>query len=914
MKPDTWELLKNNFERLSELEGTAFDEAISRLCGGDPVLADEMRKLFAANKAAGEFLEEPAIVPTKILTEHLLFQPGELVAGRFKIIRFIAEGGIGQVYEAEDLVLEEKVALKVISLLTGKESAWALLKQEIQSARRVTHPNVCRIHDVVEHGGLMLMTMELLEGVTLTQYLKERGPIQRNEALQLIWQMAAGLQSAHDSGVIHRDFKPGNVMLLQKTNDIQVKIMDFGLASPLSTTPKQESLRAGTPGYMAPEQASGGLLTSATDVYALGAVIQEMLGTRTTTTSKTPQSKDSQPGLGSWKHVLELCLAEDPAKRYQRPVDVAATLQQIQRRKWQIPVFVGGFLLILFLATFYWPRSARAPVGTGPVIRQVAECTSGYQGYAVSPDGKWVAALDRSRQLLLCDLRLTKIRSLTAPSTNGRAYVALGTPMFSRDSSKIAYTWILPDGHAELRVIDIDGRNNRSVLSVRSPFILTSDWFPDGSRILILLRESDGTQLAIASVATGSLTIIPGTAEATARAKVSPDATEAWFTTSRGIFAVTMSDHRLRTLISDESNNVLVGISSDGSRLLFLKQHNNENSLWTVRMVKGSPIWPAELAVTGIGRVIPLGITRSGEFFFWQNSIAALVQVGAIDVDAGIITDAPHPVAPQIFGQVAPQWSGEGRLSFYTMSGIAKMLYVLEPNGTLRGISIGLDEYASLQWRTSHSLVGFGKKNGQAGYYDVNAETGKAEILIPAPLQNPDTPGYGVWSSDGNTWYNWEAGLKRIFRYDIRSRTRQIVHTLKPGMEVNSSYLALSPGTETLAFISTQSHFEQCDLTLIPTRGGQPRFLFAQHRPTLFTSNITWLPNSRGLLVGIARENVQEVWKVPVNGTIPTKIDFRSVPGLNHLGIHPDGKKITFQSLGQEKAELKVLENFLPRR
>jgi serine/threonine protein kinase len=195
-------------------------------------LYEEALKLLASHDRAAHFLSGQAIDLGASGEPSPMFAPEELVAGRFRIVRFIARGGIGEVYEVEDRVLDERVALKTVQPHIADAKTFELFKQEIQSARRVTHPNVCRIHDVAEHGEppVMLLTMELLHGPTLSRRLRESGPFSRREALPLVEQMAAALQAAHDAGMIHRDFKPGNVILTGQANALRPVVTDFGLA------------------------------------------------------------------------------------------------------------------------------------------------------------------------------------------------------------------------------------------------------------------------------------------------------------------------------------------------------------------------------------------------------------------------------------------------------------------------------------------------------------------------------------------------------------------------------------------------------------------------------------------------------------------------------------------------------------
>ncbi|MEO1085092.1 MAG: serine/threonine-protein kinase, partial [Acidobacteriota bacterium] len=226
-----------------------------------------------------------------------IFQAGEVLADRYRIVRFLAQGGMGEVYEAEDLELRQAVALKTVSASIGDEpAAVERFKREIALARRVTHPNVCRIFDLGQHaspgaaGPVTFLSMELLRGETLSACLRRRGRLTLEEALPLVRQMTTALEAAHGAHVVHRDFKSENVYLVPKdgqalTNlaDARAVVTDFGIAR---ASDASDAFAAqvtglgivGTPAYMAPEQVENApVITAAADIYALGIVIYEMV-------------------------------------------------------------------------------------------------------------------------------------------------------------------------------------------------------------------------------------------------------------------------------------------------------------------------------------------------------------------------------------------------------------------------------------------------------------------------------------------------------------------------------------------------------------------------------------------------------------------------------------------------------------
>ena len=180
---------------------------------------------------------------------------------------------MGEVWRAFDLKLRLDVALKAIRPdKAANERARELLRQEVRSAREVVSPNVCRIFDLVVEDGQELVSMELIDGATLTETLRVRGPLALQEAREIASQFLSGLEAIHQAGLVHRDFKPENVML---TRAGRVVVMDFGLAK--GRTEGATGTIAGTPAYMAPEQARGEGVDPRADVYSAGLVLAEML-------------------------------------------------------------------------------------------------------------------------------------------------------------------------------------------------------------------------------------------------------------------------------------------------------------------------------------------------------------------------------------------------------------------------------------------------------------------------------------------------------------------------------------------------------------------------------------------------------------------------------------------------------------
>jgi serine/threonine protein kinase len=290
---------------------------------------------------------------------HTTFQPGTLVGQRYLIVHFIARGGMGEVYEAFDRELQERVALKTVSSTAcDNPSAVRRLKAEVQLARRVGHPNVCRIYDFGTHvmgetgAQISFLTMEFVDGETLGQRIRSSGALPVHEACSIARQLLRGLCAAHQAAVLHRDFKSDNVMLRDEPGTgPSALILDFGLARALDESPRHNSSSQpsllGTFGYIAPEQLQGRPHTTASDVYSFGIVWFEMLTgelpfdcpsspvraalARCQASAVAPSSRN--PKLPSYLDAVVLgCLRRSPKDRFQTAHEALAALEAAETR------------------------------------------------------------------------------------------------------------------------------------------------------------------------------------------------------------------------------------------------------------------------------------------------------------------------------------------------------------------------------------------------------------------------------------------------------------------------------------------------------------------------------------------------------------------------------------------------------
>src|SRR6267142_2154542 len=389
MTAERWAQIKDLFAVVVEKPVESRSAALADLCKGDDDLCAQVRRLLAQHDEMGGFLEGTS--PKAADEPAQMLQPGDTLADRYKIEKLLGSGGMGEVYAAQDLELGERIAVKIIRQETVFGSdVIDRLRREVQLARRVTHPNVCRVFDLGHHRQgereIIFLTMELVGGETLTARLKRKGKIAPVEAMQIATQLCQALGAAHEAGILHRDFKCGNVMLPEEGEGRAV-VTDFGIARWMrpgddhKSAVTQQGAVVGTPAYMSPEQLMGEPLTPASDIYSLGLVLYEMVtGVRPfrgesswTETLKRLASDPAAPVKvvpdldPRWNRTILRCLQRDPLKRFATTRQVLDSLRDRYRYSaGDVPrpvlAVASGCLLVLVVSGIafrdrIWPAS-----------------------------------------------------------------------------------------------------------------------------------------------------------------------------------------------------------------------------------------------------------------------------------------------------------------------------------------------------------------------------------------------------------------------------------------------------------------------------------------------------------------------------------------------------------------------------
>lgn len=472
MTPKHWRQLEELYDALKDLSP---DERGMRLASVDPELRSSLEAIFAQQ---GSALEHPAWEDRASLLQAATLTVAGTQLGPYKINQLIGSGGMGEVFSAVDTRLGRSVAIK-----TCRQEFGERFQREARTIASLNHPHICALYDV----GPNYLVMELLEGETLAARLK-RGRLSIEQTLVYGQQIADALGAAHVKGIVHRDVKPGNIMLVKAG----VKVLDFGLAK--SSTDENltgSHIVMGTPAYMAPEQRSGQECDARTDIYALGLTLYETASGKRHLPGETLSVEQLPEKLA---HVIERCLADAPEDRWQSAVDLKNELAWAAKpvrspanpsrsngigpaRWWAI---LAGILALVAMVPWILKRDQIAPDNpfANATFTRLTDYTGAELDAAISPDGKFVAFLsdqDGYFSAWLLQVGTGKAIRLTPESEDERA--PLRSLDFSWDGSEI---WLAGTEKRKVRMLPLVGGQPRVFLGDK---VVNPIWSPDGSRM-----------------------------------------------------------------------------------------------------------------------------------------------------------------------------------------------------------------------------------------------------------------------------------------------------------------------------------------------------------------------------------------------------------------------------------------------
>ncbi len=812
MNPERWKQIKKLYESALELEPGLREEYLERACPGDESLLNEVRSLLA--QQSGDLLDAPALdAAASALAEEKAAEPQQDLLGHtvlhYRFEAKIGEGGMGVVYKAQDIHLNRPVAIKVLpDVLAEDAERLARFEREARLLASLSHPNIAPIHGLEKVEGRPFLVLELVEGLTLEERLKN-GPIPVDETLEICRQIAEGLEAAHDKGIIHRDLKPGNIKL---TAEGHVKILDFGLAKALHDPADLADLSAqnvdsvtasgvilGTAAYMSPEQARGRTVDKKTDIWALGCVLYECLTARKafegeTLTETVAAILRDEPEWNALPKstpskvvdLLRRCLRKDPKERLRdigdarleieeaspgRAAPAGLSLKRRKTKRWTLAAVATA--LILSLAG-YWGWDFIRTRGSRPELR-VVPLTS-YPGNesspSFSPEGREVVFAWRGtaggpahiyRKLIGSDARPLQ---LTSDPRGGFR------PAWSPDGKSIAFMRAEDDPRKRnIMTMPALGGPERKLTECTAlqaySFPPWLAWTPD-SRFLAIVDTETGDipyALFLVSIETGERRRLtsPEASEGYGDSGVSfsPDGSNLTFVRSTGhytwdLFALSLSkDYTPR---------------GEPRRLTFRNQFNLSGAAWTsggreIVFVSGRrgaawQVWRMDISGRKPPEPIPLPHTLVTFLAISPQGDRLAYQTGGIDDTNIWMLDLPQrnreagrPIIASSYLDNDPHFSPDGRRIVFQSdrTGPGSEIWVADADGSnLRQLTRFEAQSGAPCWSPDGTRIVFDSTvHGNRDIFVVDADGGKPKPLTTDPTEEA----LPRWSNDGKWIY-----------------------------------------------------------------------------------------------------------------------------------------------------------------
>ena len=591
------------------------------------------------------------------------------------------------------------------------------------------------------------------------------------------------------------------------------------------------------------------------------------------------------------------------------------------------------------LAALDQPRSPADP--STMVARQVWAPAADLHG-AHSPDGRYFPYTDwETGDLAVRDLLTGENRRLTNTESwldaGEFAHVAVPSP----DGQQLAYGWFNKDFFVELRLIALDGSNPQVLYRNEDMAYIQPDaWSPDGKHILAQFTRKDGAnQIGWVSLADGSLRVLKTTDwRDPSEVSLSPDGRFIAYdvvpeehSRQRDIFVLAADGSREIPLVQHPANDLLLGWAPDGTRLLFASDRTGSMGLWVLQVAAGTPQGSPQLVKKDIGRVLPLGVTRDGAFFYAIPTGMSDVYSATLDVATGTLVAPSAKVTERFVGSTSlPDWSPDGKYLAYVSQPMnehfstgldSRVIIQSVETGEEREFSPELKHIGGIRWSPdgrSLLVVGFDESHTYSqSLYRMDTQTGD---VIPLVRSHRGESIYeAVLSSDGRTiFYHRDdispKGCHFLARDLETGREKELLRTAAPSF---ASGLALSPDGRQLAFATLDLEAGTGALKVMAAQGGEGRELFRGKGKSEYVSWAAWTPDGRQLLfttLTLPSLEPSGLWRVSAEGGDAQKLelDLDLAVGMPGVRVHPDGRQLAFTSGQPYKLEIWALENFLP--
>ena len=547
-----------------------------------------------------------------------------------------------------------------------------------------------------------------------------------------------------------------------------------------------------------------------------------------------------------------------------------------------------------------------------------------------SPDGRYLPCYDENGNVALSDLTTGEIRPVTDGASWNNPFA--DNAVISPDGKRIAIGWFNTDGFDELRVANIDGSGNRLLYrSTSRKSLIPSDWSKDGKRILAFSyyfakpgQASGETEIVVVSTENGQLTRvkkIPGLRAI----RFSPDGRFVVFDAVENenwdISILPLDGGNQIQLVSHPAHDQLLGWTPDGKNILFTSDRKGTWGIWMVSVKDGQPQGTPQLVKADIGRISPLGFTRSGSFYFQRGGWEFDVHEANIDLIENTPLSPQKPAVYEHIGQnMSPAWSEDGTYLAYVARPAdireKRALFIRdEISGSTRSLVPNLLGFANLFWSPDGSRIAVygGDQDHGRGYYSIDAQSG-AVMPIVIYDKAEGFQEFIQWGSGSKTAfgvYNNPDGMFEIREREVDTGKENVIYQAAQ-KDVRGDLFALSSDRMRIAYKKWQAGDKVERLTIITLNGKNTKELWTT-QPPYSIRHIVWTPDNRSLLFsqrkGEGHQSESELWIVRVDDGEAKRIGALMNLAMD-LRIHPNGRRIAF-TIGDKKTEVWVLENFI---
>lgn len=566
---------------------------------------------------------------------------------------------------------------------------------------------------------------------------------------------------------------------------------------------------------------------------------------------------------------------------------------------------------------------------------------------APSADGRRLPFIDwQTGDLAVFELATGETRRLTGSPWLHQLHDYAETSAISPDGSRIAYTWWCNDcDRYELRVIEVDDPQDMRVLvsNDQIKWMRPYHWSWTGQQIAALFMRPDGSfQIAVVSVADGSFRVLKSLGWREPQGMffsadgrfIAYDLAED-DSPERDVYVLATDGSRETVVVDHEADDFLLGWAPDGAAVLFGSHRGGTPSAWVVSVSDGKRVGHPRLVRSDMWRVLPLGFSRSGSYYYAVEADRLEVYVAMLDAGEGMVTSEPTAVGERYHvARSTPSWSPDGqKLAFITQRGpfwsLRSRGVVIRSavTGESREVVPDLTYFNSLQWdRDGLSIFVRGQDaKGRGGIYRIDTQTGEATAVL---LAEPESNMYGhAVSNDGRMlYYHVRGSVTGILTYEIARGRSAPLYTAATPRTADSLWvayafhpsMALSPNGKWLALIP----YWRKAAVLLPVAGGTPRTVLSAPEG-MKVIGVTWTPSGDYLLVTLfdgTGDGRREIWRVGQDGSDPRQIEFPNAASgaqgtypdaWSALSVHPDGRQIAFTA-GESRLEVWVMEDFLP--